>query len=269
MEDGDPPESLIKSDSDEDPVNRIRYLALGPGAMGFYALLGSLRDVDLSHVEEISGASAGAILGFFLATGKSVQEILDATLSLKFESLMQPDLVSLINKFGLVSLEPIKKLLVELGGDPKFKDLTKKLHVTAFCVDTGTTEYFSRDTVPDGRVVDFVCMSISVPFLFESVKYKDRVYVDGGLVESVPMAPFLSHKESEVLAIRLLYEANHEPIDSVKSFAVKLIKSSLRCIEYTGVRCIYTSLDVFNFSMSLEDRLRLFFKSSSGEATYD
>jgi hypothetical protein len=37
-----------------------RYVAIGPGAMGFYALLGSLRNVDLSRVEEMSGSSAGA-----------------------------------------------------------------------------------------------------------------------------------------------------------------------------------------------------------------
>lgn len=254
MEEGDPPVG-------EDP--RTKYLALGPGAMGFYALLGALRETDLSLVEEISGSSAGAILGLFLATGKSVQEILDLTLNLKFEGLLQLDLVSLINKYGLVSLDPIKKLLVQLcGQDPKFKDLPKKLYVTSFCVDTGETEYFSRDTVPEERVVDFVCMSLAVPFLFESVRYRDRVYVDGGLVECVPMAPFLSYKESEVLAIRLICEGNKEPVDSLKSFVTKLVRSGLRCVEYTGVRCLHTSLDVFNFSMSLEDRLRLFFGAS-------
>jgi predicted acylesterase/phospholipase RssA len=181
----------------------MKYLAIGPGAMGFYALLGALRDTDLSTVEEISGSSAGAILGLFLALGKSVFSILEMTLMLDFETLMQPDLTSLVTKYGLTSLEPVKSLLVKLCGcDPAFKDLPKKLHVACFCLDTGQTEYFSSDTVPDGRVVDFVAMSIAVPFLFECVRYRGKVYVDGGMIESVPMNPFLGHRKEEVRRTR-------------------------------------------------------------------
>ena len=144
--------------------------------MGFYALLGALRDVDISCVEEISGASAGAIIALFLCVGLTVPQILERTLMLDIESYLSLDLVSLMTKYGLVrssrkaaegrrysetkthkcstqsSFDQVKKLLVKIcGRDPTFKDLSIKMHVSTFCVDTGDTVYFSRDTVPNGR----------------------------------------------------------------------------------------------------------------------
>lgn len=238
----------------------MKYLAIGPGAMGFYALLGALRDTDLSTVEEVSGASAGAILALFLALGKSVFSILEMTLMLDFEALMQPDLTSLVTKYGLTCLEPVKKLLVKLCGcDPTFKDLPKKLHIACFCLDTGQTEYFSSDTVPDGRVIDFVAMSIAVPFLFECVRYRGRVYVDGGMIESVPMNPFLGHRKEDVMALRLIVNQDDKEITTFKSFVTKLVRFGLRCVEYEGARVVTVSHDIFNFSLGLEDRLRMFF----------
>ena len=184
------------------------------------------------------------------------------TLMLDFETLMQPDLTSLVTKYGLTSLEPVKNLLVKLCGcDPTFGDLPKKLHVAAFCLDTGQTEYFSEDTVPDGRVIDFVAMSIAVPFLFECVRYRGKVYVDGGMIESVPMNPFLGHRKEEVRAIRLIVNHQHdeEEITTFKTFVTRLVRFGLRCVEYEGARVITVSHDIFNFSLGLEDRLRMFF----------
>jgi len=125
--------------------------------MGFYALLGALRDVDVSCVEEISGASAGALIALFLCVGLTVPQILERTLMLDVESYLSLDLVSLMTKYGLSSFDQVKKLLVKICGcDPTFKDLSIKIHVSTFCVDTGDTVYFSRDTTPNGR-----CESIS------------------------------------------------------------------------------------------------------------
>ena len=243
-----------------------KYLALGPGAMGFFALLGSLRDTDLSRVEEISGASAGAILGLFLALKKSVFEILELSLLIDYEKYVQPDLTSLVSNYGLASLEPVKKLMVKLCGcDPKFKDLPVKLHVSGFCLETGETVYFSRDNVPDERVVDFVAMSIAVPFLFESVRYNGRIFVDGGLVESVPMNPFLGHRKEDILALKLKHVVpKSEQIGSFRTFVTRLVRFTRRCVEYDGARVVTVNLaDIFNFSLSLEDRLRMFFTPPS------
>lgn len=247
MEQGDPP----------------RFLALGPCAMGFFAILGALKHVDLSRVEEISGSSAGAVLGLFLCLDKTVSDILEMTLEIDFGALAKPDLTSIVTRYGLVPVDPIKKKLVELcgGKNLKFRDVAKKLYVTSFCLNISETVYFSRDTVPDMYIIDALCMSIAVPFLFESTVYRDHLYVDGGLIESVPMVPFLGHKKEEVLALQLIVEDTACDIKTLKQFATRLVRSSLRCIEYTNInKVIVKNIDIFDFAMSFENRLKLFLR---------
>ena len=49
-------------------------LVIGPGSMGFFAMLGVLQVLEdngkLSNVHEISGASAGSMIGLFLSIKK-------------------------------------------------------------------------------------------------------------------------------------------------------------------------------------------------------
>jgi len=246
-----------------------RFLALGPGAMGFFALLGYLRKVDLSRVEEVSGASAGALLGLFICMGLTPDEIFGITVSLKSDGLLKTNLMSLVSKYGLISLEPLKVKLKSLIGDPTFESLQKKLHVAAFCVDTGQTEYFSGP--PDAKVLDYIIMSIAVPFLFETVRYEDKVYVDGGLIEHVPLTPFLNRvpikedseaptspeSSDETLAIQLVYEGE-ESVRDFLTFAVRLVTVAKKCQEYPDVVTIHVNVNLFNFSMPPEVRKKLF-----------
>ena len=87
------------------------YLVIGPAAMGIYAFIGSLTVLDLNKIEEVSGSSAGSILGLFICMGKTVDEILDFCLHVNLKELTTMNLLSLITKFGLISHDPIKKVL--------------------------------------------------------------------------------------------------------------------------------------------------------------
>ena len=143
---------------------KMKYLILGPASMGIFTLIGSLkaRESDLADVKEISGSSAGAILALFLALGMSIDEILDTSLSLDIPSFVKIRIGSFFNKFGFVDMGPIRKKLVEIcGRDPTFSQLDMKIYVSAFCMNTSETVYFSRDTHPHMKVIDAVCMSLS------------------------------------------------------------------------------------------------------------
>jgi len=152
----------------------MKYLVLGPGAMGIYAMIGRLKRInkELRDVQEISGASAGSILALFLALGMSVDKILRISLSLDISEFVKVNIALFFNKFGFVDVEPIRKKLIEVCGcNPTFKELKKKIYVAAFCLNSSKTEYFSVDTHPDMKVIDAVCMSIAIPLVFECGKY--------------------------------------------------------------------------------------------------
>jgi predicted acylesterase/phospholipase RssA len=245
----------------------MKYLVLGPASMGIFSLIGSLkaRESSLADVKEISGSSAGAILALFLAVGMSVDEILDTSLSLDIPNFVKIRIGSFFNKFGFVDMGPIRKKIVEIcGGDPTFADLETKIYISAFCMNTSETVYFSRDTHPDMKVIDAVCMSMAIPFIFACGEYNGETYVDGGMKEEYPLTPFFDKKPHEVTCIKIkMNQIYQENIQSPKAFVETLIRSALsnRVRYNTPIEIIEINVedtDVFNFSMEYEEKLRLY-----------
>lgn len=251
----------------------MKYLAIGPGAMGIFAMLGYLKTIEdkLVDVQEISGASAGSILALMLALGKSVDDMIDTSLRLNISDLVKLNLKCFLHKFGLVDLEPMRKKLIEICGcDPTFKELEKKIYVSAFCVNTSTTDYFSVDTHPDMKVIDAVCMSIAIPFVFSSRKYMNKTYVDGGTVESLPLAPFLDKPPHDVYCIQIKCKTKYiETIDNPRAFAEALIMANLNnrydyTLTYQVNKIIdVDDMDIFDFNMCYEDKIRMYLMGAS------
>lgn len=239
--------------------------------MGFFMYLGVLsklkKEGHFADLESISGASAGALLGFlFCVTKGDMTRILDFALSVPVKSIMKPQIKTLTTHYGLVSHERIRKVLVNFlqRDDITFKELYEhfplKLYVSSYCVDYMKTMYFSVDTTPNMSVLDAVCASISIPFLFSSVKIGDANYIDGGSAESVPGAPFLG-RESDVLCIRFEW-VPFTKIKDLKTYAISILYSTMNLRAHYEYPCIELSAgeEVFDFSASSESKLRMFLK---------
>ena len=245
----------------------MKYLVLGPASMGIYAMIGSLKALEskLVDVKEISGASAGSILALFLALGMSVDEIIEISLSLNVPEFVKLRIGSFFNKFGFVDLEPIREKLVSIcGRDPTFEELDMKIYVAAYCLNTSTTEYFSKDTHPNMKVIDAVCMSMAIPLIFSCGTHAGKTYIDGGTQEQYPMAPFLDRKPHEVTCIKLKMDRVYqEQITNPRQFIESLIRSSLtNRIEYSKYTKVIEinvgDANIFDFNMSYEDKIKLY-----------
>jgi predicted acylesterase/phospholipase RssA len=235
--------------------------------MGIFTLIGALKvlENELVHVEEISGSSAGAIITLFLAMGMTVDEIITTSLSIDVKQLMKIRIRSFYNKFGFVDIEPIRKKLVDVcGSDPTFKEINLKIYISAFCLNTSQTVYFSKDTHPDMKVIDAVCMSMAVPFIFACGKYDGYTYVDGGTIEQYPLTPFIDKKPYEITCIKI--KSNNifqENIDNPKQFVESLILSTLsnRYTYNKPIKIIEVNVEntnVFDFNMSYEEKIKLY-----------
>ena len=245
----------------------MKSLVLGPASMGIYSLIGSLKAMEskLVDVREISGSSAGAILALFLALGISVDEILNISLSLDILNFVKIRIGSFFNKFGFVDMDPIRDKIVEICGcDPTFSDLEMNIHISAFCLNSSQTEYFSKASHPDMKVIDAVCMSMAVPFIFACGKYKGNTYIDGGTGEQYPIAPFLDKKPHEITCIKIKMDTVYrEKIDNPVKFIESIVYSSIRNrVEYT-IPANYIEVNVgdtnlFDFSMSYENKIKLY-----------
>jgi predicted acylesterase/phospholipase RssA len=245
----------------------MKYLVLGPASMGIFSLIGALkaRETSLADVKEISGSSAGAILALFLAVGMSMDEIIDVSLSLNIPNFVKIRIGSFFNKFGFVDMAPIRRKLVDIcGSDPTFNELDMKIYVSAYCLNTAETVYFSKDTHPDMKVIDAVCMSMAVPFIFACGNYEDNIYVDGGMKEEYPLTPFLDKKPHEVTCIKIKMDRIfQETIDNPKQFVDVLVRSALsnREVYKSPIKIVEINVgdtDVFDFNMKYEEKVRLY-----------
>ena len=230
-------------------------------------MIGTLKALEsrLVDVKEISGSSAGSILALFLALGMSVDEIMDMALDLDVPKFVKIRIGSFFNKFGFVDLEPIREKLVEICGcDPTFEELDMKIYVSAYCLNSSTTDYFSRDTHPNMKVIDAVCMSMAIPLIFACGKYNGKSYIDGGTQEQYPMAPFLDKKPHEITCIKLKMDRVYqEEINNPRQFVESLIRSTLtnrvEYSEYTKmIEINVADTNIFDFNMPYEDKVKLY-----------
>ena len=243
------------------------YLILGPASMGYYAMIGALKKMEhkLESVTEISGSSAGAMIGLFLTLGMKPDDILKNTLDIYVPDFVKINFACFLNKFGFVETDDVRQKMVDLCGcDPTFAELPLKFYVSAFCLNTSETHYFSVDTHPDMKVIDAVCMSIAIPFIFCAQKHGGMHYIDGGVAETYPMQPFLNKKPHEVVCIRLAHRKTfHFEITSAKQYLEAVLRMAFnnRFQDPTKIKTIEIDLDdtdIFNFNMTHEEKLKLF-----------
>ena len=139
-----------------------------------------------------------------------------------------------------------------------------KIYISAYCLNSSTTEYFSKDTHPKMKVIDAVCMSIAIPLIFSCGKYDGKTYVDGGTQEQYPMTPFLSKKPYQVTCIKLKMDRVYqENINNPKQFVESLIRSTLENrVQYeTKINVIDVDVgatNIFDFNIEYEDKLKLY-----------
>ena len=253
----------------------MKHLAIGPGVMGYFALIGVLKNMadtgQLENLEEISGSSAGALTAFMYITARgNFERILDVSLNIPIAKLAKPDLKTLIKSYGLVPAERVKaifsdtlKKLIPKKTDMTFEELYHyfpiKLHIATFCLDLSKTVYFSVDTHPKMSVLDALYASVAVPFLFESFVYKDWRYIDGAFMESTPCAPFLN--KEDVLAVHLIYKNLNEYSDLRGYFSMILSAILKNRFFYTNVRHLHIDIGdspVFNFNLTNEDKIKMY-----------
>lgn len=254
----------------------MKHLVIGPGAMTYFAFLGALaalRDSDdLHNLEEISGASAGGLLAFFyIVTNGNIKSILDYSLDVPLKDVMKLNIRLFLKDFGFVSHTKVRKILVDTvqvyfgKEDVTFQELRElrpnmpKLYISAYCVNLGKTEYFSCDTNPTMSVLDAICMTIAVPFLFASVEWDGRRYIDGGTLEETPAGPFIGKDEVKIL--RCTWSDKEFDTRNLKSYLASFFTITMQrrhTYTFPTINIDMSHFDFFDFGMSTETKLKLF-----------
>jgi len=170
-------------------------ISLSGGAFRGLAHIGMLMALDEHGInpQVVSGTSAGAIVGSFYAAGYSPYEMQQLAIKTNFIPYLKPTLPLQ----SLMTLEKLGDFIEKYIGKLDLSVLPKKLVVCATNLQQGCPEYFSK-----GELSLAVMASSALPFLFQPVTINDTLYIDGGVMNNLPVEPLLG-KVDHIIGINV------------------------------------------------------------------
>lgn len=180
-------------------------LALGGGAVLGAVHIGVLRALDEYGIRPdcIAGTSIGAFVATLYAFGKTPDEIEEITKKLSWLDVSEISL----SRFGLLSNEKMGDLLKQHLGDKNIEDAQIPLRVNTTDITTGERLILSR-----GNLALAVRASACIPGIFKPVKWEERLLVDGGVMENVPLTALKDMNAGFVIGVELLaHDAKKKP----------------------------------------------------------
>ena len=172
-------------------------LALSGGAVRGAAHLGVLEVLERNGIRPdfISGTSAGSIVGAVYCAGMPLERIESLAQEMQWRRvghLTRP-------RLGFFDSQRMEEYLIELIGDLSFDDLQIPLSTVAVDILSGELVVMN-----EGRVVTGVRASCALPGIFTPVEWQDRLLVDGGILNNLPVSVVREMGADYVIAVDLL-----------------------------------------------------------------
>jgi predicted acylesterase/phospholipase RssA len=202
-----------------------------------------LEEVDiLKHVINFLGTSAGSILCLLVVLGFSANDIMQFIREeFNQEDVVQLDIeeaLMIFEKYGISSGANISKLVGDMlqrklnRRDITFMELAKttgkNLIVCVANLSDNREEFWSVNTVPQMSVSFAIRTSCSLPFIFTPMKYKDNIYVDGGIYNNFPIDYFCTDVLKDVIGINIACKSSPKTeIQDFFSYASLIIGTAI------------------------------------------
>ena len=180
-------------------------LALGGGGALGAAHAGVL---EVLHERGITpsivvGTSAGSIAGGAYANGRDPYEFSALVTSANWGDF---GTFSMTPGLGLLDTEGLRETVERVGHDSRIQDLP--IRFAAVATDVTTEQAVLID---HGSLVDAIGASIAVPGLFRPKRLDGRTFVDGGVVQNLPLEAAFAMGAAHVIGVRLAPEWDYLP----------------------------------------------------------
>lgn len=173
-------------------------LVLGSGGARGYAHIGIIEVLeDYGYeIQSIAGSSMGALIGGLYACGKLdaykewvlTLDVLDVLKLIDFT----------IGKIGFIKGDRVFSIIEEMIGENNIEDLPIAFTAVATDLTTQKEVWLQR-----GNLGVAVRASIAIPTIFTPIEIKNKILVDGGILNPVPIGPTLSDMTDLTVAVNL------------------------------------------------------------------
>lgn len=173
-------------------------LVLGGGAARGFAHIGVIRALEQEKIpiDMIVGTSVGSLIGAIYASDLNSFELEWTAFSLEKEHLFDFAVLSAFTSMGPVKGDKLEEFVRTKVPAANIENLKLPFAAVATDLNRGT-----RVVLDHGSVARAVRASSAIPGVFNPVEHQDRLLVDGGVVDNLPVAVAKSKGADIVIAV--------------------------------------------------------------------
>ncbi|WP_096189240.1 patatin-like phospholipase family protein [Evansella halocellulosilytica] len=178
-------------------------LALGSGGSRGFAHIGVLKVLEETGIEVdyIAGSSMGALIGVLFGAGHSSTML--EKMAIQFRRKYFLDFT--VPKMGFIKGDKAKQVIHMLTKYKNIEDLSPEIAVVATDLLKGEKVVFTK-----GNAADAVRASIAIPGIVVPEKLNGTLYVDGGVIDRVPVSVLKKMGADIIIAVDVSF-FNSEP----------------------------------------------------------
>ncbi len=220
-------------------------IALGGGAVLGAAHIGVLKAVEEANIkiDYITGTSIGSLVATLYAFDIEIKEIEEIAKNLSWNNITKPTL----SKYGLLSNKNLKSLIHNAIGNRNIEEAKIPLAMIATDISNG-----ERVVLNSGSVSDSVMASTCIPGIFKPVEIEEKMLIDGGIVENVPVESLKNIGAEYVIGVDLnpvhTYGKPNNIVDVILNSFHYSIKQTVKFQLNNADLLIQPDLSSFNLS---------------------
>ena len=211
-------------------ADRSFTLVLSGGGLKGLAHIGVLRALEERGLMPglVVGSSIGSLIGAAWAAGSSIAQMEARARGIRRRDVFQVAHTDVALRRllapSLYRREPLEALITSLVGDVTFRQLTRRLLVNTTDLHSGMQVMWGLPGLLEARVADAVAASCALPGIFPPRQIQGRAYVDGAVVENLPVRLAASLAPGPIVAVNVAATSIRRDAHETKGFAATYIR---------------------------------------------
>ena len=211
-------------------------IALGGGGARGFAEIGVLRVLEREKIpiSYVAGTSVGSLIGALYCDQGRVVDLEYYAMTIENEDIFDYNYFSILSG-GIIKGDKLEQFLSTNLKNKVLEDLSIPLVVVATDLRTGEKVGFETGSIPIA-----VHASCAIPGIFQPVKIGNRLFIDGGVSDQVPVS-FLKDKALDfIIAVAIPPEIPSDPPQKTSD----IIRHSLSIMFSKISDCSFSDADV-------------------------
>lgn len=204
-------------------------LVLGGGGMRGMAHIGVLKSLKKRGIviDHYIGASVGALISGFAAAGIPVRMIERVAKRVKKEDILEFKISAILRQGLRVGWiyrgKQFENFLRKNLPVHSFDELKTPLYINSVNLNSGALTYWGLPSFRDVPLEEAIYASCAFPIVFRPKKIKNEYYIDGGVIDNLPIRVTRYTKPDHIIAVNLRYRGSLSGKHIEKKGAIALL----------------------------------------------